>query len=71
MFKLTREFNLFDFDYKILENIKEYSLNIIKEYDGKIKMKHFFKNYSLFLKDEMISKYKIELLVAEDNICFN
>jgi hypothetical protein len=70
-FKLTREFDLFDFDYKILEQIKEYSINIIKEYDGLIKMRHFFKNYNLFVKNEIVSKYKVELLIAEDNICMN
>ena len=70
-FKLTKEFDLFDFDYKILEKIKEYSINIIKEYEGKIKMKHFFKNYNIFIKNEIISKFRLELLVAEDNICVN
>jgi hypothetical protein len=70
-FKLTKEFDLFDFDYKILEQIKEYSINIIKEYDNKIKMRYFFKNYNIFFKDEIVSKFKTELLVAEDNICLN
>jgi hypothetical protein len=36
-----------------------------------MKMKHFYKNYNIFLKNEMISKFKIELLIAEDNICQN
>lgn len=70
-FKLTKEFDLFDFDYKILEEIKDYSLSIINEHGGQIKMKHFFKNYNIFLKGEMISKFRVELLVAEDNICLN
>jgi hypothetical protein len=69
--KLTREFDLFDYDYKILESIKDYSINIIKEHNNIIKMKHFYKNYNIFLKNEMISKFKIELLIAEDNICQN
>ena len=70
-FKLTKEFDLFDFDYKILEEIRDYSHSIINEHNNKMKMKHFFKNYSIFLKGEMISKFRIELLVAEDNICVN
>lgn len=70
-FKLTKEFDLFDFDYKILEEIKNYSLAIMKEHGNKMKMKHFFKNYNIFLKSEMISKFRIELLTAEDNICMN
>lgn len=70
-FKLTKEFDLFDFDYKILDEIRNYSLNIILEHGGKMKMKHFFKNYNIFLKGEMISKFRIELLTAEDNICMN
>ena len=69
--KLTREFDLFDYDYKTLESIKDYSINIIKEHNNNIKMKHFMKNYNIFLKDEMISKYRIDLLVAEDNIFQN
>jgi hypothetical protein len=70
-FKLTKEFDLFDFDYKTLEDIKNYSFNIIAQHGGKMKMKHFYKNYNIFLKNEMISKFKIELLIAEDNICQN
>jgi len=70
-FKLTKEFDLFDFDYKTLEEIKNYSLLIMNEHNGQMKMKHFFKNYNIFLKNEMVSKYKIELLTAEDNICLN
>lgn len=70
-FKLTKEFDLFDFDYKILEQIKDYSLAIMKEHGNKMKMKHFYKNYNLFLKGEMISKFRVELLTAEDNICSN
>jgi len=70
-FKLTKEFDLFDFDYKILEEIRDYSLSIINEHGGQIKMKHFFKNYNIFLKGEMISKFRVELLTAEDNICMN
>lgn len=70
-FKLTKEFDLFDFDYKILEEIKNYSLNIMSEHNDKMKMKHFFKNYNIFLKNEMISKFRIELLTAEDSICMN
>jgi hypothetical protein len=70
-FKLTKEFDLFDFDYKTLEEIRDYSLLIMNEHDGQMKMKHFFKNYNIFLKGEMISKFKIELLVTEDNICQN
>jgi hypothetical protein len=69
--KLTREFDLFDFDYKTLDEIKSYSLAIIKEHDNKMKMKHFFKNYNIFLKGEMMSKFRIELLTAEDSICLN
>ena len=69
--KLTREFDLFDYDYKILESIKDYSLNIIKEHNNIMKMKHFMKNYNLFLKNEMISRYRVELLTAEDSICLN
>lgn len=70
-FKLTKEFDLFDFDYKILEDIRNYSLSIMNEHDGQMKMKHFFKNYNIFLKGEMISKFRVELLTAEDNICLN
>lgn len=70
-FKLTKEFDLFDFDYKTLEEIKEYSFSIMREHNNKMKMKHFFKNYNIFLKGEMISKFRIELLTAEDNICMN
>lgn len=70
-FKLTKEFDLFDFDYKILDKIREYSLLIINEHGGEMKMKHFFKNYNIFLKGEMISKFRIELLTAEDNISLN
>jgi len=70
-FKLTKEFDLFDFDYKILEQIRSYCYSIMKEHNGKMKMKHFFKNYNIFLKGEMISRFKVELLTAEDNICFN
>jgi hypothetical protein len=70
-FKLTKEFDLFDFDYDVLEKIKDYSLSIMCEYGNNMKMKHFYKNYNIFLKDEMISKFRIELLVAEDNICLN
>jgi hypothetical protein len=70
-FKLTKEFDLFDFDYKTLEQIRDYSISIMNEYQGTMKMKHFFKNYTLFLKNEMISKFRIELLVTEDNICLN
>lgn len=70
-FKLTKEFDLFDFDYKTLEDIRSYCYSIMNEYNGKMKMKHFFKNYNIFLKGEMISRFKVELLTAEDNICFN
>lgn len=70
-FKLTKEFDLFDFDYNILEKIKDYSLSIMREHGDNMKMKHFYKNYNIFLKNEMISKFRIELLVAEDNICLN
>jgi hypothetical protein len=70
-FKLTKEFDLFDFDYKTLEEIRNYSLDIILEHNGRIKMKHFFKNYNIFLKGEMVSKFRVELLTAEDNICMN
>jgi len=70
-FKLTKEFDLFDFDYKILEEIKDYSLAIMKEHGNKMKMKHFYKNYNLFLKGEMVSKFRVELLTAEDSICLN
>jgi hypothetical protein len=70
-FKLTKEFDLFDFDYKTLEEIRNYSLLIMNEHDGQMKMKHFFKNYNIFLKGEMVSKFRIELLTAEDNICLN
>ena len=70
-FKLTKEFDLFDFDYKLLDQIKKYCFNIIIEYGGKIKMKYFFKNYDMFLKEQAISKFRIELLTAEDNICLN
>ena len=69
--KLTKEFDLFDFDYKILEEIKNYSFNIMNEHQNTMKMKHFYKNYTLFLKNEMVSKFRIELLVTEDNICQN
>jgi|688.fasta_scaffold779187_2 hypothetical protein len=71
IFKLTKEFDLFDFDYTTLDEIRKYSLSIIKEHNGKIKMKHFFKNYNIFLKGKMVSKYRVELLTAEDNICLN
>jgi hypothetical protein len=70
-FKLTKEFDLFDFDYKTLEEIKNYSLLIMNEHNNKMKMKHFFKNYTIFLKNEMVSKFRIELLVSEENICVN
>jgi len=70
-FKLTKEFDLFDFDYKTLEQIKDYSLAIMNEHGNKMKMKHFFKNYNIFLKGEMISKFRVELLTAEDNLCLN
>jgi hypothetical protein len=70
-FKLTKEFDLFDFDYKTLEEIKNYSLNIMNEHQDIMKMKHFFKNYNIFLKGEMVSKFKVDLLTAEDNICQN
>ncbi len=70
-YRLTKEFDLFDFDYKTLEEIKDYSLNIIKEHEGKMKMKHFMKNYNIFLKGGVISKYRVNLLVAEDNISLN
>jgi hypothetical protein len=70
-FKLTKEFDLFDFDYKTLEEIKNYSLLIMNEHNGQMKMKHFFKNYNIFLKNEMVLKYRVELLTAEDNICLN
>ena len=65
------EFDLFDFDYKILEEIRNYSLSIMNEHDGQMKMKHFFKNYNIFLKGEMVSKFRVELLTASDNICLN
>jgi hypothetical protein len=71
IFKLTKEFDLFDFDYAILDEIKKYSISIINEYNGNIKMKHFFKNYNIFLKGEMVSKFRVELLTAKDNICLN
>jgi hypothetical protein len=71
IFKLTKEFDLFDFDYKTLEEIRNYSLLIMNEHNGQMKMKHFFKNYNIFLKGEMISKFRVELLTAEDNICLN
>jgi hypothetical protein len=58
-FKLTKEFDLFDFDYKTLEEIKNYSLLIMNEHNNKMKMKHFFKNYTIFLKNEMVSKFRI------------
>jgi hypothetical protein len=70
-FKLTKEFDLFDFDYNVLNQINKYCLNIIIEHGGKMKMKHFFKNYYIFLKEQSISKFRIELLTAEDNICLN
>jgi hypothetical protein len=70
-FKLTKEFDLFDFDYKTLEEIKNYSLNIMNEHQDIMKMKHFFKNYNIFLKGEMVSKFRVDLLTAEDNICQN
>lgn len=70
-FKLTKEFDLFDFDYKTLEEIRDYSFSIMNEHGGQMKMKHFFKNYNIFLKGEMISKFRVELLIAEDNICMN
>lgn len=70
-FKLTKEFDLFDFDYKTLEEIRNYSLLIMNEHDGQMKMKHFFKNYNIFLKGEMISKFRVKLLTASDNICLN
>ena len=70
-FKLTKEFDLFDFDYNTLDEIREYSLSIMKEHDNKMKMKHFFKNYSIFLKGEMVSKFRVELLTTEDSICLN
>ena len=70
-FKLTKEFDLFDFDYKTLEEIRDYSFSIMNEHNGQMKMKHFFKNYNIFLKGEMISKFRVELLTAEDNICMN
>jgi hypothetical protein len=71
IFKLTKEFDLFDFDYKTLDQIKNYSLSIMKEHGNKMKMKHFFKNYIIFLKGEMISRFRVELLTAEDSICLN
>jgi hypothetical protein len=71
IFKLTKEFDLFDFDYKTLEQIMDYSLSIMKEHGNKMKMKHFFKNYNIFLKGEMISRFRVELLTAEDSICLN
>jgi hypothetical protein len=71
IFKLTKEFDLFDFDYKTLEEIRNYSLSIMKEHGNTMKMKHFFKNYNIFLKGEMISKFRVELLVAEDSFCLN
>jgi len=71
LFKLTKEFDLFDFDYKTLEEIRNYSLDIILEHNGRIKMKHFFKNYNIFLKGEMISKFRVELLISEDSFCLN
>jgi hypothetical protein len=70
-FKLTKEFDLFDFDYKTLEEIRDYSFSIMNEHNGQMKMKHFFKNYNIFLKGEMISKFRVELLTAEDSICLN
>jgi hypothetical protein len=70
-FKLTKEFDLFDFDYTTLEEIRNYSLFILREHGDKIKMKHFFKNYNIFLKGEMISKFRVELLTAEDSFCLN
>ena len=70
-FKLTKEFDLFDFDYKTLEEIRDYSIGIMNEHQNTMKMKHFFKNYNIFLKAEMVSKFRIELLVTEDNICLN
>jgi hypothetical protein len=71
IFKLTKEFDLFDFDYKTLDKIMVYSLSIMKEHGNKMKMKHFFKNYNIFLKGDMVSKFRIELLTAEDSICLN
>jgi hypothetical protein len=70
-FKLTKEFDLFDFDYKTLEEIRDYSFSIMNEHNGQMKMKHFFKNYNIFLKGEMISRFRVELLTAEDSICLN
>jgi len=70
-FKLTKEFDLFDFDYKTLEEIRNYSISIMNEHQDIMKMKHFYKNYNIFLKGQMMSKFKIELLVTEDNICQN
>jgi hypothetical protein len=70
-FKLTKEFDLFDFDYTTLDEIRNYSLSIINEHGGKMKMKHFFKNYNIFLKGGMVSKFRVDLLTAEDNICLN
>lgn len=70
-YKLTKEFDLFDFDYKTLEEIKDYCINIIKEHGDNIKMKHFIKNYNTFLKGEVVSRFRINLLVAEDNLSLN
>jgi hypothetical protein len=70
-FKLTKEFDLFDFDYTTLDEIRSYSLSIINEHGGEMKMKHFFKNYNIFLKGGMVSKFRVDLLTAEDCICLN
>jgi len=69
--RLTREFYLFDFDYSVLEEIKNYSLEFISKNNNKMKIKYFYKNYFNSLKSEMISKFKVELLVSEDSFCFN
>jgi hypothetical protein len=71
LYKLTREFDLFDFDYTTLDIIRKYSYSIMNEHSGKMKMKHFFKNYNIFLKGEMISKFRIKLLTTEESFCLN
>jgi hypothetical protein len=71
LFKMTKEFDVFDFDFKILDEIKTFCFNILNRNDGKMKMKDFFKKYNNFLKLEMISHFRVKLLITQEEFCLN
>lgn len=72
LFFLSKNENLeFDIDYKLLEEIKNYVVNLTHEYGNKIKISSLLRNYNIFFKTDRLSKYKYETLLCEENFCFN